>query len=418
MNTYSKLSNREIDGILKEQEQIYNGSNYAIDCLKNKFYHNAQKSKMESEEFNVFKDKYDQDVKQMESDLDKRLNELKIFNTQRLADNKSMAKTHKEEMQELSEYYEDKLQTIRQEHRKSKNTFKELIVSRETELVRISKEIDICKKDKEHQLNNLRGQKVETKEQFQMDSKYTKTNNNDLEEIQNLNKELQKENQLKIRRLRRLNLQFSQIKQVNDAMKMGIDKLTGVAYGKSRSKQSRNKSKTLSKAKSKACIKPTREFVMKLSKKNILKPKKIKNKTSLMSSVNNVLSRNKCKSVLKSSRPIFTRLQQRRQDTEDAYQMSKTRKNNDSSMNSDISDSNESLYSIERKKLNKKSKISLIKTRNMDVSSSMDMSNDWVKCPTIEEDYTSSYGPKRKTKIDLMGYKKLTRFESQPVFNL
>lgn len=128
---------------MKEQEQIYSGSNYAIDCLKNQFYRNAQKSRKESEEFNVFKEKYDQDVKQMEHDLDKRLNELRIFNNQRLADNKNMAKTHKEEMQELSGYYEEKLQSIRQEQRKSKNTFKELIVSRETELVRVSKEIDI-----------------------------------------------------------------------------------------------------------------------------------------------------------------------------------------------------------------------------------------------------------------------------------
>jgi hypothetical protein len=142
LNTYTKLSNCEIDSIMKDREDISNRSNYAMECLKNKLGCNVEKSRKEHKDFNSFKRKYDNDVKQMEADLDKRLNEIKTFNTQRITDNKNLAKSHKEEIKELEDYYEDRLHAIRKDQRKSKNTFKELIVSRETELVRINKDTD------------------------------------------------------------------------------------------------------------------------------------------------------------------------------------------------------------------------------------------------------------------------------------
>jgi len=69
-----------------------------------------------------------------------------------MQDNKNMIKSHKKEMKELTEHLEEKLKVIREENRKSKNTFKELIVSRETELVRINKEIDSFKREQEDRI--------------------------------------------------------------------------------------------------------------------------------------------------------------------------------------------------------------------------------------------------------------------------
>ena len=123
----------------------------------------------------------------------------------------------------------------------------------------------------------------------------------------------------------------------------------------------------------------------------------------------------------KSNSTIYSKLQERRKKKiEDAYQLAQTRQHLDTpSKNSDFSDTQESLYSIERKKMAKKSKISLLKTSCLELNTSQNESkDDWIQCPTIEEDYINSYGPKRRTKIDLRGKKKLTRFESTPVIDL
>ena len=129
------------------------------------------------------------------------------------------------------------------------------------------------------------------------------------------------------------------------------------------------------------------------------------------------------KSIIKNSRPIYTKLHERRKREEnvhDEYQLAKTREyQHNDSMNSDKSEANKSLYLIERKKLTKRPRTSLLKTGWLELSTGLNESkDDWIQYPTIEEDYINSYGPKRRTKIDLRGKKKLTRFESQPVFDL
>jgi len=204
-------------------------------------------------------------------------------------------------------------------------------------------------------------------------------------------------------------------------MRISIGKLGGVA---GKPKLSRNKSNKLSKSKSKGYIKPTQQFLLKFSKKTKLKSssKLLDSKflTKLNSTNKQLKQRTKSKSVLKNSRPIYTKLQERRRKVEEVYQLAQTcQHQQNESFNSNASESQESMYSHERKKLKKKSKISLIKTNKLELRTSLNESkDDWIQCPTIEEDYINSYGPKRKTKIDLKGRKKLTRFQSQPVIDL
>ena len=271
------MSNRELDRVLQEQEGIYTSSNYALDCLKSQFYKHREISQKESDEFDLYQSQFKRDIRDLEQDLNTRLHELKDYNRLRLQENKKMAKTHEEEVNDLTEIYENKLKTLREEHKKSKNTFKELIVSRETELVRLNSEIEEYKLDKDHKVNILKGQISEKSEANKTSKKQSKYVDKDVVELQGLNKELQRENALKIRKIRRLRTHASQLKQVNDAMRLGIDKLTGVAYGKG--KKSKCKKSTRSKSKSKAVVKPTKQFCLKLAAKA-----KSKSRTTLLHS--------------------------------------------------------------------------------------------------------------------------------------
>jgi hypothetical protein len=80
----------------------------------------------------------------------------------------------------------------------------------------------------------------------------------------------------------------------------------------------------LSRSKSKAVVKPTKIFVLKLAGKS--KPKrKSKGKTLVGNAANlGLLRKVKSKSVLKNSRPIFTKLQERMKLQEDVYQLGNT----------------------------------------------------------------------------------------------
>ena len=247
-------------------------------------------------------------------------------------------------------------------------------------------------------------------------------NNNlcDLDQINMINSNLQKENSTKLRIIKQIRCHIHELENVNETIRLSIDKLKGVAYGKwPKTAKSRNKSIKWSKTRSKAVIKPTKMFILKLaSKAHTKRMDDCKSLTKINSESN--IKRTKNKSVLKYSRPIYERLQEKLRG-DDVYQLHKTWNRRVGSPESLRSDSEESLYSIERKKLASKSRVMKIKTTHLNLSGSNrdNSAEGWVKCPTIEEDYVSSTGPKRKTKINFLeGKRKMERIWSEPALNL
>jgi len=75
----------------------------------------------------------------------------------------------------------------------------------------------------------------EKKEELRLHSKQDKHDRIDISNTSKLNDKMQKENSIKIRHLRRITAERNQIKEVNNAMRLGIDKLGGVAYGRGKS---------------------------------------------------------------------------------------------------------------------------------------------------------------------------------------
>jgi DNA repair exonuclease SbcCD ATPase subunit len=241
--TYSRKSKKDLDDYVHDKENICHRSTKALDYLKQEFDRNVQLAQKESKELKKYKTQFDNDLKEMEIDLNHRLEQISYLNKQRLHDNKKMSSEHSEEMKELTEQYEDKLKRIREENTKSKSTIKELIISRESELVRINKEIENCTKEHEKSKQALKDQITKLKEEAKMNQKQRKVKEVDLEELKVLNAEAQKVNSLKLRKLRKMRSEASQLQQVNVAIKLAVDKLKGVAYGKTCKTASRNKSK-------------------------------------------------------------------------------------------------------------------------------------------------------------------------------
>ena len=239
--------------------------------------------------------------------------------------------------------------------------------------------------------------------------------------MNSINSEQHKENNEKLRIIKQLRAHIHNLQNVNETIKLSIEKLNGVAYGKwPHAIKSRNKTKKWSKTRSKAIIKPTKMFILKLSSKANTK-RSDKSKSIIKNGSQSTMRRWKNKSAIKYSRPIYERLKERNRRDEDIYQLSKARETGEGSLKSDRSNSSESLYSKERRKMASKSRILWIKTGHLNSSgSNLEQSvDDWIKWPTIEEDYVSSYGPKRKTKINLLaGQRKLAKICSEPTFDL
>jgi len=140
----------------------------------------------------------------LEKNLDLNLSEIKGINRERLDTNKKMSKLQKAELDELTDYFEDKLRMIKQENKKSKNTFKELIVSRETEMVRINKEIDSLRREHDVKINKIKETILEQKEELRISARETKHDKTNVKNTIKLNHKMQKENAIKIRQLREL----------------------------------------------------------------------------------------------------------------------------------------------------------------------------------------------------------------------
>lgn len=124
-----------------------------------------------------------------------------------------------------------------------------------------------------------------------------------------INSNLQRENNTKLKVIKQLRSHMHELDNVNETIRLSIDKLKGVAYGKwPKIAKSRNKSKRCSKTRSKAVIKPTKMFILKLASKAHTKRM---DKSKSLSKINSesTIKRIKNKSVQKYSRPIYERLQ-------------------------------------------------------------------------------------------------------------
>ncbi|CAI2362465.1 unnamed protein product [Moneuplotes crassus] len=426
LNIYSQITNDEIDSLVRHQEDIYEKSSYTIGCLKGKFTENMLKAKKQSEDFNAHQKLYKVDITAKESELDRNLDKIQEFNNKRLVKNKKMAKSHTKDLQEMTEFFEAKLESIKKENNRSKNTLQELVISKDAELARVNQEIDRVRKEKDKQLEKLKS-KIVVKAQLQEIKSKNKYSRLDIDQIYQKNTEIRRQNNLLSSKVKQLKSHLSQTKQVNFAMELGIEKLSVVAYGKKR--PSRNKSKKLMKSKSKATIKPTRQFTLKLAKKSSKKSRDFSRVKISLNKSRPKRSRSKTKSVCKNTRPIYEKLRLQNKKSEQPYYQSETLQQNvlantrqiehRNSFSSDLDYSGESLFSKSKRSHAKRSKIQLLKTGCLELDTSMSESkDDWIQCPTIEEDYISSYGPKIKRKIDLGLKKKMTRFDSQPVFDL
>ena len=121
-------------------------------------------------------------------------------------------------------------------------------MSKDAELLKINQEIDKIKREKEKDLGRLR-KKTEDKEQLQGYKRKNKLSRVDLQHVYELNEGIRQKNYKLRGQVDKINDKNSQLMLVNTTIKVGVEKLCGVAYGKRR--VSRNKTKKLAKSKSK-----------------------------------------------------------------------------------------------------------------------------------------------------------------------
>lgn len=288
----SNISDKQPKDYIRDKENIASNSNKIIGKLRKAFHKNASKTKEESWEFSKYKQQFQADLEQMESELTLRMKQISYFNRQRLKDNKSMMHANKQEVDEITQFYENKLQLLRDENDRSKNNYKELVVNKEAELTRLNKEIDDIETIHGKNQSKFNEAKYEGKESMKVLQRQRQNNISDLDHLRNVNKELQKNNMVKLRHMKRLRIQTKELKEVNGAARIAIDKLKGVTGNKTKKQTSRNKTKRLNKVSSKAVIMPTKQFILRLKAKKDPKFKK-KMKKLLSNSSKSALRRDK-----------------------------------------------------------------------------------------------------------------------------
>ena len=121
-----------------------------------------------------YKSEFQTELKLLEKDLDHKISQITHFNQKKLKDNRELANAHNDETKELKLMYEEKIQKIREENKRSKETIKELISSREAELARINKEIDSINKVHLTTKQEFDGQITESKEEMKVVQKQRK----------------------------------------------------------------------------------------------------------------------------------------------------------------------------------------------------------------------------------------------------
>lgn len=121
-----------------------------------------------------YKLEFQTEVNCLERDLDYKISQITQFNQKRMVDNRELAKAYHDETKEMKQLYEEKMQKIRDENKRSKNTIKELISSREAELSRINKEIESISKTHENSRKEFDNKIREWKEEMKLIQKQRK----------------------------------------------------------------------------------------------------------------------------------------------------------------------------------------------------------------------------------------------------
>lgn len=121
-----------------------------------------------------YKSEFQTELRCLEQDLDYKISQITHFNQKRLKDNRELANAYNDETKEIKQLYEEKLQKIREENKRSKNTIKELISSREAELSRINKEIESISKTHENSRKDFDDRILECKEEMKVVQKQRK----------------------------------------------------------------------------------------------------------------------------------------------------------------------------------------------------------------------------------------------------
>lgn len=191
LNTYANSS--MYSAYAKDKEMITKRSAYTISMLKQEFSKNALQSKHESSEMDTNKTIFKRELEILEGDLNGVLQQLGDFNRQRLKDHKAVAKTHNEDLTQLKSFYDSKLQIMREESKRSRDTIKELIKNREGELAKTNKEIEGVSLTQTSIKTEIQNQIEEFNEAIKLNQEKLKTSADHYERMSKKNFKLKRE---------------------------------------------------------------------------------------------------------------------------------------------------------------------------------------------------------------------------------
>lgn len=157
-----------------EQQLIARQSRRTIKSLEQELSRSVNRLKSEANELELYKSEFKFELKELECELDRKLTKIAQLQKKSIKELQKVSSAHEDDSQELRSFYENKLARIREENSISKQTMKELILSREAELSRVLKDTDSAGRQFEQAKQETQGHIVELKEQIKAAQKQRK----------------------------------------------------------------------------------------------------------------------------------------------------------------------------------------------------------------------------------------------------